>query len=564
DVQFEELVDRLDIHRDTSRNPLFDVSLVVQNFRQFREGETLPLTDHTLPPVEYRNRTSKFDMTFFVHQYREDVYINIEYYTGIFRKETVQRMAGHFNNLIAAVNRDPSQRLKDIEIISEAERREVLYEFNDTAAQFPRHKTLHGLVEEQVEKMPDVIALSGPVSHDRGTNNACLSYGTLNELANRLACWLYNEKGIGPEERVGILMSRSLHLPVSILGVLKSGGGYVPLDPSLPEDRLKYMIDDTSLGVVVSEKRYIRTLNRLQWECESFHSYLCLDSNDVHGEEEVERSQLMDEELWRHVGESATDEITGGGWDSSYTGEPFSQEEMNQYGDNILDKLLPLVHPKMRVLEIGCASGITMFRIAPKVGLYYGIDLSGVIIDKNRQRVKEEGYKNIKLAHLAAHEVHRLDETHFGLIIINSVIQCFHGHNYLRKIIRQCVALLSGEGYLFAGDLMDQGKKAALQRDLIRFKKAHPDSGYSTKTDLSSELFVSRGFWTDLAVESGAIRSVEFSEKIHTIENELTKFRYDALITIAPEKAGKGRYQKKKYQDDIRALDSVSPGKPAL
>ncbi|MCP5054812.1 MAG: amino acid adenylation domain-containing protein, partial [bacterium] len=568
DVQFEDLIDKLDIQRDPSRNPMFDVSMVVQNFKQPGEGVGGSGANDRRPPMEYKKRTAKFDLTFFVHERGDEVVITIEYYTGIFTEETAKRMAGHFKTIISEVNRDPAQQLKDILIITQDEKKRILDVFNDTAAQFPGHKGIHQLFEEQVAGTPDHVALVEPSP----TTNAFLTYRQLDHRSDRLARYLHDIKNIQPGDRVGLLMSRGLGLPVSILGTLKSGGGYVPLDPALPEDRLKYMIDDSALGVVVSEKRYIKTLNRLQWECESFHSYLCLDSDDVHGEEEVERSQLMEEELWRHVGESATDEITGGGWVSSYTGEPFSREEMNQYGDNILKKLLPLVHPKMRVLEIGCASGITMFRIAPKVGLYYGTDLSGVIIDKNRRRAKEEGHQNIKLAHLAAHEVHKLDETNFDLIIINSVIQCFHGHNYLRKIIRQCVALLGGEGYLFAGDLMDQGKKAALQRDLTRFKQAHPDNGYSTKTDLSSELFVSRRFWTDLAAEPGAVRSVEFSDKIHTIENELTKFRYDALITIAPVESGKGVappadkeiYQKKKYQDDARVLDAVSPGKPGL
>ena len=102
----------------------------------------------------------------------------------------------------------------------------------------------------------------------------------------------------------------------------------------------------------------------------------------------------MDEKLWDYVGETAVDDITGGGWISSYTGEPFSREEMNEYGDNILEKLSPLLHEKMRVLEIGCASGISMYRIAPKVAFYYGTDLSGVIIEKNKERVKKQRHQN--------------------------------------------------------------------------------------------------------------------------------------------------------------------------
>ena len=232
----------------------------------------------------------------------------------------------------------------------------------------------------------------------------------------------------------------------------------------------------------------------MQWECAHFHSYLCIDSVDIHAEEEQEINQLMDQELWQHVGESATDEITGGGWLSSYTGLPFSREEMDEYGDNILKKLEPLLHPGMKVLEIGCASGISMYRLAPKVGLYYGTDLSEVIIEKNKKQVREKGFHNIELACLPAHEIDKIPVNDFDLVIINSVIQCFHGHNYLRKVLQKAVALLGDNGYLFIGDVMDQEKKNDLVRELTAFKEANRDKGYTTKTDFSAELFVSPGF----------------------------------------------------------------------
>ncbi|MCP5046912.1 MAG: amino acid adenylation domain-containing protein, partial [bacterium] len=565
DVQFEELVDRLDVRRDPSRNPLFDISMVVQNFRQAEGGEVSPLIDDTLATVEYKDNTSKFDLTFFIHEHGQDIFFTIEYYTAIFHPETIQRMGAHLKNLIAAVTGNPAQMLNAIEIISQEEKRQLLYDFNDTAAEFPAGKAIHQLVGEQVQRNPDRIALTGC---ETGYNSiASLTYRKLDEESNRLARYLYNDKHLQPEERVGILMSRTPFFPVALLGALKAGGSYVPLDPSLPEARLKYMIDDASINIIISEKRYLRALNRLQWECPGFHSYLCLDSHDIHGEDETEKSKLMDRELWSHVGENAVDDITGGGWVSSYTGQPFSKKEMDEYGGNIVRKLTPLLHPKMKVLEIGCASGITMYRIAPEVGMYYGTDLSEVIIDKNNRRINRQGNRNIKLARLAAHEIHKLEETNFDLIIINSVIQCFHGHNYLRKVIDQCIRLLGNRGYLFLGDIMDLEKKADLQRELIEFKHAHrdKDNNTTTKTDLTSELFVPRAFWTDLGAEFEAIETVEFSDKIYTVENELTKFRYDALIDVShtprKNKAIQKKQPKTKYQEDNRILSAYSPRK---
>jgi fengycin family lipopeptide synthetase D len=260
----------------------------------------------------------------------------------------------------------------------------------------------------------------------------------------------------------------------------------------------------------------------------------------------------MDLELWRHVGENAVDEITGGGWLSSYTGLPISREEMDEYGDNILKKLEPFLHPGMKVLEIGCASGISMFRIAPKVGLYYGTDLSEIIIEKNRQQVREKRIQNIQLACLPAHEIDQIPVNDFDLVIINSVIQCFHGHNYLRKVLKKAVSLLGASGYLFIGDVMNQEKKGALVKELTAFKEANRHKGYTTKTDFSAELFVSPGFWQDLRAEWGEIETATCSDKLFTIENELTKFRYDVLLTV--NKDGKPAGQKFKYQDDMRVL----------
>jgi amino acid adenylation domain-containing protein len=565
DLQFEELVDKLDLPRDPSRNPLFDVSLVVQNFSRVNErlvaGDVEVEGDDNLYFPGYRNPTSKLDLTFFVYEIGDEIHFTIEYYTGIFKSATIRCLVVHFKNIIKTVLNAPAITLKDIDIISEEEKKRILYEFNDTARDYPRHKNIHQLFEEEVESNPDRIALVGPFLKEAPFGQILkeeavyLTYRKVNEKANRLA-HLYETKDIQPEEVVGIWMSQSVERPAAVLGVLKAGGVYVPIDPSLPLERIKFMIHDASINIVISEKKFIRDLNRLQWECESFHTYLCVDSFDIHGEDEIEQNELMAEELWHHVAETAVDDITAGGWISSYTGKPFSREEMAEYGNNILKKLEPLLQPCMRVLEIGCASGISMYRIAPRIGLYYGTDLSSVIIDWNRKKVKEERHQNIQLSCLAAHEVFQIMERDFDLVIMNSVIQCFHGHNYLRKVVRQCIDLLGETGYLFIGDVMDLERKEELVRELTAFTNANRDKGYTTRTDFSPELFLSRGFWLDLGEELKDIREIKFSDKIYTIENELTKFRYDVLITVDKERHNNKGYpeRKFKYQEDLRWL----------
>jgi fengycin family lipopeptide synthetase D len=549
DLQFEELVDKLELTRDTSRNPLFDVCLVVNNF----EKPKREMKDTVFVPLDWKMKTSKFDITLFARQGDNDVYFRLEYSTALFKKETIRRFTHHYLNIMKQVGKQPGILTANIEILSKSEKNQLLKDFNQTEVPFPENKTLHRLVEEQVEKCPDKIAV--------GFGEEAFTYRHLDENANRLVNYLVQGKQVQPDDRVGILMESSLHRIAAILGILKAGAAYLPIEFSLPEERVKNMIDDAGIGILLSQKKFIKTLNRLQWECSSFHTYLCLDSFDIYCEDETENIPLMDKKLWEYVGRNASDEITGGGWHSSYTGEPFTRKEMEEYGDNILKKLTPLLHKDMRVLEIGCASGISMYRIAPQVGFYYGTDLSDVIIERNKEQVKREGHDNISLACIQAHGIDKIREGPFDLVIINSVIQCFHGHNYLRRVISKAIDLMGDKGYLFIGDIMDQELKADLVRSLLDFKRSHKNKNYRTKTDVSAELFVTRAFFQDLARDLSQISDVEFSNKIYSLENELTQFRYDALIRIDKnrEAAGKTKISgRHKYQDDLKELGKFS------
>ncbi|MCP4156009.1 MAG: amino acid adenylation domain-containing protein, partial [bacterium] len=633
ELQFEELVDKLELQRDASRNPLFDILMVVQNFRRTAVGNQV---------TGYKPTTAKFDMTFFIEE-ADGLSVNLEYYTPIFKKETIPRIAAHLKQLIREVTRNPACTLKEIQLMTTEEKEKVLFHFNDTATHYPREKTLAELFEQQVEKYPDHIAVAGELfentqfdPHLPAVNKGAVTYRKLNAKANRLANYLLHEKNTRNSDTQGsyprnsharnshsrfdrfdrhdwvdgvglvaLLMARSVDMIISIIGVLKAGGAYVPISHSFPEERVKTMINDTGARLLIGQKRYIKALNRLQWECPPLETILCIDSENSYEEEEREESGLMDRKLWEYVGETSTDDVSGGGWNSSYTGEPIPLKEMNEYGDNIFKKLEPLLHDKMRVLEIGTASGITMYRIAPKVALYHGTDLSHVIIEKNKERVKKEGHKNIKLSCLAAHEIpvdtqpatqaereNRAAEE-VDLIIINSVIQCFNGHNYLRRVLRNAARLLAPGGTIFIGDIMDQDKKRELIEDMAKFKHENHDQNYKTKTDWSEELFISKAFLDDIVIDFPELKSVRFSDKIYTIENELTKFRYDALITRhgendlnatscqtindstnnapAHEKRAAQPFLKHKNQHDLRDLrkygtekvETVAHGEPA-
>jgi len=519
DYPFEVLAEKLEPTRDLSRNPVFDVSFAVQNM----EIPKVNIKGLEISQQKLENKTSKFDMTLFATEVQDRIEFSLEYSTRLFKQSTAERMIEHFINIVKAIVKEPEVKLKEIEWISEGERQQ-LDAFNNTYAAYDSEKTIVELIEAQADKTPDNVAIVYKDKH--------LTYSELDKEANRLVRYLMQDVQIQPDNLIGMLIPNCIEQVIAELGILKAGAGYVPIDPELPADRIKTIIDDAGLEVLISVKEYVRILNRLQWECSSFHTYICLDTEDVRHEEEAVTSSLMDKKLWEYVGSTATDEIEGGGWSSSYTGESLTQKEMDEYGDNALKKLLPYLNKAVKVLEIGCASGITMYRVAPYVKLYYGTDLSESIIEKNRERNAAEGIGNIRLKALAAYEIGGLDERDFDIIIINSVIQSFNGHNYLRKVIETAIGLMSYKGILFIGDIMDQDKKQELAQSLLEFKQKNKDKNYRTKTDLTAELFVARGYFEDLAAESEEIKEVKFSNKIHTIENELTRFRYDAILEI--------------------------------
>ncbi len=414
---------------------------------------------------------------------------------------------------------------------------------------------------------PDNIALV--------QDNIGMTYRELSLKANRIANYLLNQYDGRGENIVGVLQQQSIQMIVSIMGILKAGFAFLPLDPSLPEQSLKSMIDDAKVRVIITDKYNIRLVNRLQWECESAAVFLCPESSDIYMEEEETPGLLMDKKLWDYVGEEAENAIGMGGWKSSFTGRLFSRDEINEYRNNVREKLKPYIGKSTRILEIGCSSGFTMFELAPLAGFYYGTDISDKILERTRKQALDDGHKNIKLKALAAHDIDRLDEKDFDIIVFNSVVQAFKGHNYFRRVIKKCVGLLKENGIVFVGDVMDESTKSDLIDALKSFEKENRKSGYITKTAFTEELFLDRRFFDDLLMEQDGIKGCEFSGKIHTIKNEMTEYRYDAILFIDKKKPGRMGEQcsaaerpasgtsvnkklKAKYQHDLKELNKYT------
>ncbi len=531
------LMNKLELPWTQNQFGLFDVALLLANIHEESYITHLPL-----------------NMVFSFFLESDSLTGHVSYCPESYSEEMMKRIVAHYDNLLGWLFAHADEPIRDARYLTDEE----LHYYKGKALDADlSYRPVIQTIMDVAEKMPEEPALE--------CNGEPINYSALERESNRLANYLISEKHIGAGHLVGIYLDNSNEAVIAILAIQKTGAAYVPIDPSFPEARAATIIDDAKIGVLISGKRYIRTLNRLQWECRSLRSFICLDSDDVYGESEQEQNALMDLKLWEYVAHTANDDITGGGWLTSFTSEPFSRKEMDEYGENVMQKLKPLLNPELRVLEIGCASGITMYRVAPLVGYYHGTDLSPTMIEKNRERVKSEQRSNIGLEALPAHRIGEVKEKDFGLVIINSVVQAFHGHNYLRRVIADVIDLMGENGYLYVGDVMDQDLKQDLIDETMEYHRQSDDNSQRTKTDWDSELFVSRAFFQDLAQEFSQIESVDSSRKIHTIENELTKYRYDVLIKIDKSKTtAKTGGKKRKYQEDRRVLENVSINTPAV
>ena len=237
---FDMLVKKLKIDVDTLRNPLFDVMFTYQN----KQETAVKINDKEIKVIPISNNIAKFNLSLEVQPKTHT--INIEYRTDLFKKETIDRLFNHYINVIHFVMNNIDAKIKDVDILSEEEKNKIVYSFNNTKNDYPE-KTFSTLFEEQVEKTPNKIAV---VFEDK-----MLTYKELNEKANSLAYFLRNKQNVKRESTVGIMVNRSLEMIVAILGVMKAGGVYIPIDPNFPEDRINYMLETSSASILlISEK----------------------------------------------------------------------------------------------------------------------------------------------------------------------------------------------------------------------------------------------------------------------------------------------------------------------
>lgn len=255
DYPFPLLVERLQPNRDPSRSPIFQVSFALQKpqrvgeivelFAPSEAGVKYDLGGLELEPFEMAQQEGQFDLTLEMMEARETLFGAFRYNTDLFDSATIARMVGHFQNLLAAIVADPTQKLSDLPLLSVEERQQLLTEWNRTTVNYPQDRCIHQLIEAIVERTPNAIAVVDSYQQ--------LTYQQLNQKANCLAHHLI-ALGVKPEQLVGICLERSIDLVVGMLAILKAGGAYVPLEPSTPSERLAMMLEDANVALLLTQQ----------------------------------------------------------------------------------------------------------------------------------------------------------------------------------------------------------------------------------------------------------------------------------------------------------------------
>lgn len=264
DIPFEKLVEVLQPERKVGGNPLFQVMFAMEH--DLVNMNAFALDGLRVEPLPYASAVARFDLTLTVSDSGRELHANWEYLSDVFERETIERLAQHWQYLLETMVRHPEWKVEELSLLSPTESQQLSEAWNASVRPYPPGQCIHRLFEEQVRRTPDAIAV---VSDDE-----CITYSALNWRANRLA-WYLRQEGIGPEVLVGVYMERSLEMLQALFGILKAGGAYIPLDPSYPEERLAFMLQESCAALLLTQQRLMRSALA--------HALptVCLDADDL-------------------------------------------------------------------------------------------------------------------------------------------------------------------------------------------------------------------------------------------------------------------------------------------
>ncbi|MEG5056162.1 condensation domain-containing protein, partial [Microcoleus sp. B13-B6] len=246
-IPFEKLVEELQPDRDLSHTPLFQVLFQLRNV----PNETVEVQGLRFDDFQFDRGITAFDLTLDIVDTPEGLSCRFEYNTDLFYAATIVRMAGHFQTLLEGIVANVEQPIGQLPLLTETERHQLLVEWNNTQTDYSNQTCIHQLFEAQAKQTPNAVAVV--------FENEQLTYQQLNCRANQLAHHL-QKLGVEPEMLVGICVERSLEMMVGLLGILKAGAAYLPLDPAYPKERLTFMLEDAQVPVLLTQQRQVEKL----------------------------------------------------------------------------------------------------------------------------------------------------------------------------------------------------------------------------------------------------------------------------------------------------------------
>jgi amino acid adenylation domain-containing protein len=507
ELPFERLVEELAPERDRSRTPIFQAMLAFQN----NASEALALPGVAAEIHALTTGTAKFDLNLVLSETAQGGLTGlIEFSLDLFDGTTIARLAGHLARLLAAAAADPFLPVRELPLLSDGERHQLLAEWNDTRAPFPETTLLHQFFEASVERAPEALAA---VCAGGG-----LTYADLEARGNRLAHLL---RGAGVERGtpVGVWIERSLDMLVAVLGVLKAGGHYVALDETWPADRVESILASTGAPAIVAGPGLLGAVEEMRWRLPRLSDVVCLAFADPEPPaEEIDPESVR--ALGDFVAERATDRVTAGGFVSAFTGEPMSAAEVDEYRDRVLTLAGPWLRPDARVLEIGNGSGLLLWEMASRAAHVTGVDPSPLTQERNREHAAREGIANVELRTGFAHEVDGLlgAEERFDLILLASTVQFFPGPRYLERVVGQALGRLAPGGALLIADVLDARRREELRQVTDEHRRERGLEPAAPRR----ELFLDEDLFRDLG---GAVH-----HRTSGFPNELG-YRYDVLLT---------------------------------
>ncbi len=253
DLPFEKLIEAVQPERNLNIPPIFQVLFTFQNLPLAK----VKVADLEFEPVDVDNKTVKYDLTLSLEETPEGIRGGFGYNTDLFERDTIERMIEHFKNLLSEITGSPDKRISDLSILSEREKKLILHDWNQTDKKYDLTKTIHKLFEIQAEKTPGNIAIVQPPNSVEQKSELKISYGELNKLSNKIANYLLS-KEIKQGSIIGICYDRTIEQIATLLGILKAGCAYLPLDTKYPKERIKYMVEDSSAALIFTHSKYVQ------------------------------------------------------------------------------------------------------------------------------------------------------------------------------------------------------------------------------------------------------------------------------------------------------------------